>query len=281
MDEDGFHPIFVNVDMQTGQLATTWIDALQASFSAVQVLRGDIDEAICLHALYYSIWRKFGVLPERFNWQIKMPDVLFYPLRPEFIESTYFLYQATKNPFYLHVGRDILDNLNTYTRVEYVQCRLRRTPTHAYTLSVRCGFATVHDVRDKTLEDRMESFFLSETCKYLFLVSVADLRVRLTMRRMCFQLFDEENYLNQHGANHYIFTTEAHIIPLMAKLRKKVWEFNTAAEFDGEQENEVARTAQAEDHELVKVNSDLAKVEGKAVLVRRKRVNETSVSRRR
>ena len=118
MDDDGIHPIFVNVNMQTGQLATTWIDALQASFSAVQVLRGDIDEAICLHALYYSIWRKFGVLPERFNWQVKMPDVLFYPLRPEFIESTYFLYQATKNPFYLHVGRDILDNLNTYTRVE-------------------------------------------------------------------------------------------------------------------------------------------------------------------
>jgi mannosidase alpha-like ER degradation enhancer 1 len=120
MDEDGIHPMFVNVNMHTGQLATTWIDALQASFPAVQVLRGDIDEAICLHALYYSIWRKFGVLPERFNWQIKMPDVLFYPLRPEFIESTYFLYQATKNPFYLHVGRDILDNLNTYTRVEYV-----------------------------------------------------------------------------------------------------------------------------------------------------------------
>jgi len=70
MDEDGIHPMFVNVNMQTGQLATTWIDALQASFSAVQVLRGDIDEAICLHALYYSIWRKFGVLPERFNWQI-------------------------------------------------------------------------------------------------------------------------------------------------------------------------------------------------------------------
>lgn len=118
MDEDGIHPMFVNVNMHTGQLATTWIDALQASFSAVQVLRGDIEEAICLHAVYYSIWRKFGVLPERFNWQIKMPDVLFYPLRPEFIESTYFLYQATKNPFYLHVGRDILDNLNAYTRVE-------------------------------------------------------------------------------------------------------------------------------------------------------------------
>ena len=35
-----------------------------------------------------------------------------------------------------------------------------------------CGYATLHDVFTKTKEDRMESFFLSETCKYLFLVSV-------------------------------------------------------------------------------------------------------------
>ena len=38
-------------------------------------------------------------------------------------------------------------------------------------LYVRCGYATLHDVRDKSQEDRMESFFLSETCKYLYLVS--------------------------------------------------------------------------------------------------------------
>lgn len=83
-----------------------------------QVLNGDIDEAICSHALYYSIWKKYGVLPERYNWYLRAPDVNFYPLRPELIESTYFLYQATKNPFYLHVGRDILNNLNNYTQAE-------------------------------------------------------------------------------------------------------------------------------------------------------------------
>lgn len=44
---------------------------------------------------------------------------------------------------------------------------------------------------------------------------------------LLFQLFDEENYLNQHGANHYIFTTEAHLIPLTGKLREKVWEEST------------------------------------------------------
>lgn len=84
----------------------------------------------------------------------RVPEVAFYPLRPELAESTYMLYRATRNPFYLHVGREMLQSLNTFTRV-------------------RCGYATVHSVLDKSLEDRMESFFLSETTKYLYLVSTA------------------------------------------------------------------------------------------------------------
>lgn len=60
--------------------------------------------------------------------------------------------QATRNPFYLHVGREVLHSLNNLTQTE-------------------CGYATVHSVIDGSLEDRMESFFLSETCKYLYLVS--------------------------------------------------------------------------------------------------------------
>lgn len=83
-----------------------------------QVLNGDIEEAICSHALYYSIWQKYGALPERFNWHLKMPEVSFYPLRPELVESTYLLYRATHNPFYLHVGRNILHSLNNHTKVK-------------------------------------------------------------------------------------------------------------------------------------------------------------------
>ena len=84
----------------------------------LQVLAGDIEDAICTHALHWAIWRKYGALPERYNWQLQAPDVSFYPLRPELVESTYLLYQATKNPFYLHVGRDILQSLNNYTKVK-------------------------------------------------------------------------------------------------------------------------------------------------------------------
>lgn len=58
------------------------------------MLNGDVDDAICLHAFYYAIWKRFGALPERYNWQLQAPDVLFYPLRPELVESTYLLYQV-------------------------------------------------------------------------------------------------------------------------------------------------------------------------------------------
>ncbi|XP_014246156.1 ER degradation-enhancing alpha-mannosidase-like protein 1 [Cimex lectularius] len=172
----GNHPFFVNVNMDSASIYSTWIDSMQASFAGLQVLHGDVNEAICTHALYYVIWKKYGVLPERWNWQFLMPQVPFYPLRPELIESTYMLYQATKNPFYLHVGKDILQSLNKYTRT-------------------KCGFATVHSVNDMSLEDRMESFFLSETTKYLIL------------------LFDKENIINKYLGK-YIFSTEGHIFPL-------------------------------------------------------------------
>ncbi|KAM4587585.1 ER degradation-enhancing alpha-mannosidase-like protein 1 isoform 2-T2 [Odontesthes bonariensis] len=182
---EGDPPLYVNVNMFSGEIMNTWIDSLQAFFPGLQVLNGDVDNAICLHAFYYAIWKRFGALPERYNWQLQAPDVLFYPLRPELVESTYLLYQATKNPFYLHVGMDILQSLEKNAKV-------------------RCGYATLHHVVDKSKEDRMESFFLSETCKYLYL------------------LFDEDNPLHKSD-NKYIFTTEGHVVPTDKRFREKQW----------------------------------------------------------
>ncbi|XP_051776978.1 ER degradation-enhancing alpha-mannosidase-like protein 1 [Erpetoichthys calabaricus] len=182
---EGDPPLYVNVNMFNGQIMNTWIDSLQAFFPGLQVLSGDIENAICLHAFYYAIWKRFGALPERYNWQLQAPDVLFYPLRPELVESTYLLYQATKNPFYLHVGMDILESLEKYTKV-------------------RCGYATLHHVIEKSKEDRMESFFLSETCKYLYL------------------LFDEDNPLHK-SENKFIFTTEGHVVPIDKRFRERLW----------------------------------------------------------
>ncbi|XP_061053156.1 ER degradation-enhancing alpha-mannosidase-like protein 1 isoform X3 [Eubalaena glacialis] len=212
---EGDPPLYVNVNMFSGQLMNTWIDSLQAFFPGLQVLIGDVEDAICLHAFYYAIWKRYGALPERYNWQLQAPDVLFYPLRPELVESTYLLYQATRNPFYLHVGMDILQSLEKYTKV-------------------KCGYATLHHVIDKSKEDRMESFFLSETCKYLYL------------------LFDEENPVHKSGTR-YMFTTEGHIISVDEHLRESPWK-----EFFSEEggQDQVGKSGhRPRPHELKVINS--------------------------
>jgi ER degradation enhancer, mannosidase alpha-like 1 len=76
----------------------------------------------------------------------------------------------------LDVGAQVLDDLQSRARVE-------------------CGLATIEDILDDRLEDRMESFVLSETLKYLYL------------------LFDEHNSLATSDSN-IIFTTEGHILTL-------------------------------------------------------------------
>ena len=146
---DGTVPFYVNVRQKTGSTANNWIDSLSAFLPGLFTLSGDIEESVCLHYLYFTIWRMYDALPERYNWRLLQPEVNFYPLRPELIESTYHLYRATKSPFYLHAGKEFLDSLNNH-------------------MKTACGYATLHSVLDRTLEDRMESFFLAETVKYLY-----------------------------------------------------------------------------------------------------------------
>jgi mannosidase alpha-like ER degradation enhancer 1 len=166
--------LYRNVHMGTGELMSYWIDSLSAFFPGLQVLYGDLDAAIKGHLVYFNIWRKYGALPERFNFFQKRVELPNYPLRPEFIESTYYLYQATKDPFYLEVGEMIVEDLNRRTRVP-------------------CGFAAMTDVRTGQLEGRMESFMLSESLKYLYL------------------LFDVDHPINRLDSN-FVFTTGTSVI---------------------------------------------------------------------
>ncbi|KAI6175844.1 Alpha-1,2-Mannosidase [Aphelenchoides bicaudatus] len=180
----GDPPFYLNSDFRDASIANSWIDSLAASFPGVQVLAGELSEAICLHAFYFAIWAKFDMLPERYNWKTKASDVHFYPLRPEFIESTYLLYQASKSPFYQHVGLQVLESINQHTRV-------------------KCGFATIHNVNDKSHEDRMESFMLAETLKYLYL------------------LFDEDNPVNKNQER-LLFSTEGHLFPILKRFHEPI-----------------------------------------------------------
>lgn len=58
-----------------------------------------------------------------------------YPLRPEFIESNMYLYQATNDDFYLEIAERVLHDINNRTRTE-------------------CGLAAIKDVTTGLLEDK-------------------------------------------------------------------------------------------------------------------------------
>lgn len=71
----------------------------------------------------------------------------------------------------------------------------------------------------------MESFFLSETCKYLYLVCHCSLYfMSLASHIHLFaQLFDIHHPINVN-AERYLFTTEGHVIPITASLRSFDWD---------------------------------------------------------
>ncbi|KAI3685178.1 hypothetical protein L6452_34414 [Arctium lappa] len=170
-------------DMRTGR-ATYWqLTSLQAFWPGVQVLVGDLAAANLTHREFFHVWKKFGVLPERYllEHQIVHPTEKYYPLRPELAESTYYLYQATKDPWYLEVGEAIVDSLNLHTKVDG-------------------GFASIKDVTTMQLEDHQHSFFLAETCKYLYL------------------LFNDSALVGRN----YVFTTEGHPLPVLSDWQERL-----------------------------------------------------------
>lgn len=176
-------PLLLDVHIHKPLLpARTWMDSLLAFFPGLQVLKGDIRPAIETHEMLYQVTKKHNFLPEAFTTDFRVHWAQ-HPLRPEFAESTYFLYKATRDPYYLEVGRTVLENLNRFARVP-------------------CGFAAMKDVRTGSHEDRMDSFFLAEMFKYLFL------------------LFAEADDL-PFDVEDYIFTTEAHLLPLSLSIASR------------------------------------------------------------
>lgn len=147
--ETGFW--YGRVDMETGALDAPEFGALDAFFPAVLVLDGDLERARRLQDAAFTMWTAFGVEPERVNYRTMQVVHPAYYLRPENIESAYYLFHATGDPVYLDMGTVYLESLKTHCRTA-------------------SGYAELESVVTKTKRDRMESFFLAETLKYLYLL---------------------------------------------------------------------------------------------------------------
>lgn len=162
------------VHMATGRLMNHYISSLAAFWPGMQALTGQIHDGLALLSNWTSAWDRFGWLPESFslNLQHSHPTMTNYPLRPELIESAYLLHATTGKDDLLHSAVRVLERLRDHTRV-------------------KCGHASVGDIGTSRLEDTMESFFLSETSKYLYLT------------------FANATTL----IDHYVLSTEGHLFP--------------------------------------------------------------------
>ncbi|XP_063837980.1 endoplasmic reticulum mannosyl-oligosaccharide 1,2-alpha-mannosidase [Ostrinia nubilalis] len=98
-------------------------------------------------------------------------------LRPEFVESLWYMYQITGNTTFQDWGWQIFQSLEKYAKVPN-------------------GYTSLANVKsEKPLQrDMMETFFLSETLKYLYL------------------LFSDDRYIID--LNKYVINSEAHPLPI-------------------------------------------------------------------
>ncbi|XP_077005071.1 endoplasmic reticulum mannosyl-oligosaccharide 1,2-alpha-mannosidase isoform X2 [Tamandua tetradactyla] len=130
-----------------------------------------------------------GLSPEIVHFNIypqgRQKDVEVKPadrhnlLRPETVESLFYLYRLTGDPKYQDWGWKILQSFNTHTRI----------PSGGYS-----SISNVRNPRKPEPRDKMESFFLGETLKYLYLL-----------------FSDDTEYLSLDS---FVFNTEAHPLPI-------------------------------------------------------------------
>jgi len=159
-----------HANMDSGVITGKFFGALDAYFPAELALSGNLKRAEELENSCYRMWLYYGIEPEQINYEtMAIIDPQYY-LRPENIESNYYLYKFTHRTEYLC-------RAETYFNTLVYNCRTKN------------GYVSLNDVRTKEKIDEMPSYFLAETLKYLYLTFAPD------------SVFDFKSH---------IFNTEAH-----------------------------------------------------------------------
>jgi mannosidase alpha-like ER degradation enhancer 2 len=140
-----------HADMETGKRTATSYGALDAFFPALLALSGDLKRARRLQASSFKMWNLHGIEPEILDYKAMHVIARSYHLRPEIVESTYYLYHYTHDPEYRRMGETMFNNFVQHCRTE-------------------SGYAALADVISKQRLDEMESFALAETFKYFYLL---------------------------------------------------------------------------------------------------------------
>ena len=140
-----------HADMLTGRRTATAYGALDAFFPAVLALSGDLDRARRLQESSFKMWNAHGIEPEEIDYATMKVREAGYPLRPEIVESTYYLHRLTRDPRYLRMGERLFEDFVKHCRTDE-------------------AYASLKSVETKEKSDEMQSFLFAETFKYFYLL---------------------------------------------------------------------------------------------------------------
>ena len=141
-----------HADMNTGVRRASTFGALDAFFPAVLALSGDMRRARRLQVSAFTMWEHAGIEPEEFDYRARKITAPGYPLRPEIVESTYYLYKLTDDPAsYLYMGERLWEDFVQHCRTDD-------------------AYAALKSVITKEKSDSMQSFLFAETFKYFYLL---------------------------------------------------------------------------------------------------------------
>jgi len=139
-------------NMATGERTGTRFGSLEAFLPAVLALAGDTARAARLMVSVNRMWTTFGIEPETLDYAtMTIGAEPGYELRPESLESAYYLYRLTGDERYQRMGAAMWVAIDRWTRTD-------------------AGFASLADVRTRAKRDRMHSFLFAETMKYAWLL---------------------------------------------------------------------------------------------------------------
>ncbi|MCX6283499.1 MAG: glycoside hydrolase family 47 protein [Bacteroidetes bacterium] len=142
-------------DMDSGIRTSTEFGALDCFFGAVLCLDGDFVRAAKLEKSIQKMWDLYGLEPESIDYitmQVTSPS---YIVRPEAIETTYYLWHFTKDPKYYEAGKHMFESIEKYCQADN-------------------GYVEIKDVRTMEKLDALQSFFFAETMKYCYLFFAPD-----------------------------------------------------------------------------------------------------------
>ena len=139
------------VNMFSGKRTGTSFGSLEAFYPALLAFSGDVKRAKALEESCFRMWTLHHIEPEEIDYATMKVTAKQYHLRPEIIESAYYLYRITGDNRYREMGETYFNDIVKYCRTD-------------------AAYAMLSDVTTKEKSDEMESFFFAETLKYLYLL---------------------------------------------------------------------------------------------------------------